>query len=157
MLTRWNAGWSDVDDMFATMNQLRNYMDRVFSEATPSRFAENGPGMFVGGSWPRTNLVDGGANFVLTSEVPGLSEKDIHISLNQEVLTISGERKASAPAGYSSHRQERGTVTFSRSFALPCRVNAERASASVKNGILTVTLEKAAEAKPRQITVQANG
>lgn len=157
MLTRWNGGWSDVDDMFASMSQLRNYMDRVFADIAPGRFAEGVPGAFYGGTWPRTNLVDGGSNLVLTSEVPGLSEKDLKLTLNQEVLTISGERKATAPAGYSAHRQERETVNFSRSFVLPCRVNAERASAAVKNGILTVTLEKAPDAMPRQITVHANG
>ncbi len=156
MLTRWNAGWSDVDDMFATMNQLRSYMDRVFAEPTPSRFAEGAPSAFYSGTWPRTNLIDGGAHLFLTAEVPGLSEKELKLTLNQEVLTVSGERHVNVPEGYSAHRQERPTVSFSRSFALPCRVNAERASAAVKNGILTVALQKAADAMPRQITVKAH-
>ena len=87
--------------------------------------------------------------------VPGLSEKEIQISGNQEVLTISGERKVDAPEGYSVHRRERGNVRFSRSFTFPCRLDMERASASVKDGVLTIKLAKAAEAKPRQITVTA--
>lgn len=157
MLTRWNTGWSDFDEMFATMNQLRNYMDRVFEDSLGGRFSE---GRFLpsfAGTWPRANLIDAGSQLVLTAEVPGLSEKDITLTLNQEVLSISGERKVQAPEGYSAHRQERAAVSFSRSFALPCRVDAERASASVKNGILTVTLEKTADAMPRQISVKAQG
>jgi HSP20 family protein len=155
MLTRWNSGWSDFEDMFATLNQLRSYMDRVFEGAFGSRLADGLPLPFSSGTWPRANLIDAGSNLVVTAEVPGLSEKDIKLTLNQEVLTISGERKVQPPEGYSAHRQERAAVTFSRSFALPCAVNAERASASVKDGILTVTLEKAAEAMPRQIAVKA--
>jgi HSP20 family protein len=155
MLTRWNTGWSDFDDMFAMMNQLRSYMDRVFEDTFGSRFAEGRALPFYAGTWPRANLIDAGSNLIVTAEVPGLSEKDIKLTLNQEVLTISGERKVQAPEGYSAHRQERAAVSFSRSFALPCRVNADRSSASVKDGILTVTLEKAADAMPRQIAVKA--
>jgi HSP20 family protein len=155
MLTRWNTGWSDFDDMFAAMNQLRSYMDRVFEDAFAGRYAEGRALPLFAGTWPRANLIDAGSNLILTAEVPGLSEKDLKLTLNQEVLTLSGERKVQAPEGYSAHRQERAAVNFSRSFALPCRVNAERTSASVKNGILTVTLEKAADAMPRQIAVKA--
>ena len=92
----------------------------------------------------------------LTAEVPGLSEKDVSVGLNQDVLTLSGERKTDAPKGYSIHRQERPAASFSRSFALPCRVNPDSATASVQNGILNITIEKAAEAKPRQISVKAS-
>jgi HSP20 family protein len=155
MLTRWNTGWSDFDEMFSAMNQLRSYMDRVLEDGFHGRIADGRVLPFYAGTWPRTNLVDAGANLVLTAEVPGLSENDIKLTLNQEVLTISGERKVQAPEGYSAHRQERATVSFSRSFTLPCRVNAERTTASVKNGILTVTIEKAADAMPRQIVVKA--
>jgi HSP20 family protein len=154
MLTRWNSGWSDFDEMFSAMNQLRTYMDRVFDDTLGSRFSE-GRLMPFTGTWPRANLIDAGSNLVLTAEVPGLSDKDIKLILNQEVLTVSGERRVQTPEGYSAHRQERAAINFSRSFALPCRVNADRTSASVKNGILTVTLEKAADAMPRQIAIKA--
>ena len=155
MLTRWNTGWNDFDDMFSAMDRLRTYMDRVF-EDTVGRPYNGGSRPFYADSWPRANLLDSGSTFILTAEVPGLSEKDIKLTLNQEVLTISGERKVVPPEGYSAHRQERGSVSFSRSFALPSRVDADRTSASVKNGILTVTLERAADAMPRQIAVNAS-
>lgn len=155
MLTRWATGWSDFDDMFATMNQLRGYMDRFLDDAVGGRLGTEGALPFHAGTWPRANLLDAGSTLVLTAEVPGLSEKDIQLTLNQEVLTLTGEREVHAPKGYSAHRQERASQSFSRSFALPCRVDAERASASVKDGILTVVLQKAADAMPRQIAVKA--
>ena len=151
MLTRWNPNWNEFDEMFSAMNNLKAYMDRTFEDALVGRTAAD---RGVGGVWPRANVIDAGSTMLVTAEVPGLSEKEIHLTLNQDVLTVSGQRKVEAPAGYSAHRQERAAVSFSRSFALPCRVNPEGTSASVKNGILTVTLEKAAEAMPRQITVE---
>jgi hypothetical protein len=110
MITRWNTGWNEFEQMFSAMNELRTRMDRMFEDAF--------------GGWPS----DGRA---LAFQVK-------------------------APEGYSAHRQERPAVRFSRSFALPCRVNPEKATAAVKNGILTVTLEKAADAMPRQIAVKAS-
>jgi len=154
MLTRWNNGWNDFDDVFSAMSELRERMDRVFDEAFGGRFWDQ-PLPFSAATWPRANLVDAGSNLILTAEVPGLSEKDVQLTLNQDVLTIRGERNVQAPEGYTVHRQERSAVKFSRSFALPCRVDAERTSATVKNGILTVMLEKAAEAKARQIAVKS--
>jgi HSP20 family protein len=151
MLTRWN-GWNDYDEMFAAMNDMRAYMDQVFEEAFGAGFT-NGRGA-ASGSWPRVNLIDDGSNLVLTAEVPGLTEKDIQLTLNQQVLSISGERKLEVPEGYSTHRNERANVRFSRSLSLPCRVDADKTQATVRDGILTVTLEKAADARPRQIAVQ---
>lgn len=155
MLTRWNAGWNQFDEMFAAMNQLRTYMDRVFEDTLGGRLADGRALPFQAGTWPRVNLVDAGASLVVTAEVPGLSDKDVELTLNQDVLTISGERKVTAPEGYSVHRQERPAVRFSRSFALPCRVNPDEATASVKDGILTVTLAKSPDALPRQIAIKA--
>jgi HSP20 family protein len=154
MLTRWNTSWSEFDDMFSTVSQLKEYMDQLFRDDGVRGWSGRA-GSQLGGSWPRANLVDSGSTLMLTAEVPGLSEKDIKLSLNQDVLTVAGERATRAPEGYTLHRQERPSIQFSRSFALPCRVNADRTSAVVRNGILTVTLEKASDAMPRQITVNA--
>jgi len=155
MLTRWNTGWNDFDEAFSVMSQLKTYMDRVFEDAFGGHLADGGTSPLAMRTWPRANLIDTGTKLVLTAEVPGLSEKDIKLALNQEVLTLSGERKVEAPEGYSAHRQERASVSFSRSLALPCRVNAESTSATVKDGILTVTIEKAPDAMPRQIAIKS--
>ena len=149
MLTRWNTGWRDFEDTFQTMNQLRAYLDRAIdgsNDAPEARAA----------SWPRASLADDGNHVVLTAELPGLTEKDVEITLNQDVLTLTGERKSAAPEGFAVHRQERPSFRFTRSFALPSRVDGERTFATMKNGWLTVTLEKAKEAQSRQISVKAS-
>jgi HSP20 family protein len=156
MLTRWNNGWNEFEQMFSAMNELRTRMDRMFEGAFGGWLSDGAALSFQAGTWPRANLIDAGSSLIVTAEVPGLTDKDIELTLNQDVLSISGERQVKAPEGYSAHRQERPAVSFARSFALPCRVNADRTTASVKNGILTVTLEKAADAMPRQIAVKAS-
>lgn len=157
MLSRFDLGWNDWDDMFSAMNQLRSSMDRVFEDQPTGRaWSPRAPLPTFGGAWPRANLADNGSALIVTAEVPGLSERDVKLSLNQDVLTLAGERKTVVPEGYLNHRQERPMMQFSRSFSLPCAVDPDRATASVKDGILTVTLEKAKEAQPRQISVKAS-
>jgi len=161
MMTRF----SDVDRTFAVMDELRKRMDRVFDEyETRGGFSVRSPffeAFDVGfpsrvvATWPRLSVHDTGAALVLRAEVPGMKENDLKIEVNQEVLSLSGERKADAPEGYALHRRERAPVKFARSIALPCKVDAEKASAVLKDGLLTLTLPKAPEAQPRQINVKS--
>lgn len=146
MWTRWN----DFDRSFAVMEDFRRRVDRLFEEM------ERGGQVGNFTQFPRTNLYDTEAAYLVQCEVPGLSEKDIELSLHQDVLTIAGERKTDVPEGYSVHRQERLPFKFSRSFTLPTQVDAEHVAATVQDGILTVTLPKTPEAKPRQINIQAS-
>jgi HSP20 family protein len=142
---------SDFDRSLQLMEQLRRRMDRVFEDFDDER------GFDVrAGSFPLTNFYDDGQAYVLEAEVPGMTEKDINISVTQDVLTISGEYKAQAPEGYSVHRKERPAVKFSRSYTLPAKVDPQQVAASVKDGILSVSLQKAPEVRPRQITVRAS-
>jgi HSP20 family protein len=149
----WLTGWNELDRELATLDDLRRRMDRLFQDFEGGRAAGGG---FATHAWPRTNLYDDGSELVLMAEVPGMSQKDIQITATGDVLTIAGERPSVAPEGYSVHRSERGQLKFARSFTLPCRVDLEKTSAAVKNGILTVKLAKAPEAQPRQITVKAS-
>lgn len=150
--------FSDFDRTFAVMDELRRRMDRLFEEYdAPARAQLRGefdqPPRYVTG--PRIHLFDVGNAFIVKADLPGMTEKDVQISLNQDVLTLTGERKSDAPEGYVVHRKERNAVRFSRSFTLPSKVDPEKASAVLKNGVLTLTLNKAAEAQPRQIAVTA--
>mgnify|MGYP003574473798 FL=1 len=147
MLTRW----SDFDRTSAALDSFRRRMEQLHEDYGRWQAVGSGPD-----SWPRMDLQDEGGRFLLHADVPGLSEKMISLSLNQDVLMLSGERVVAVPEGHTVHRQERGSVKFNRSFALPSPVDPEKASAIGKNGVLTVSLEKAAEAKPRQITVKTS-
>jgi HSP20 family protein len=151
MMTRFD----DLNRTLATMNQLHRRMDRLFEELEPGASLDSDVERMWSGRFPRASLHDAGATLVLTADVPGLGEKDVQLTIHQEVLSLSGERKQDVPQGYYVHRQERAPVKFSRSFALPCKVDPDASTAALKNGVLTVTLAKAAEAKPRQITVTA--
>lgn len=142
--------WSDFDRTFAWMDELRRRMDRTFLDFDQEL------GLDRTASWPKTNLYDTGTELVVRAEVPGLTEKDIQVSLDQGVLTLRGERKVDTPEGYATHRQERGAFQFTRSFSFPCQIDVEKAAASVKSGVLTVRIAKAAEAQPRQVTVKAS-
>jgi HSP20 family protein len=149
------SGFSDLESAVALMDELRRRMDRVWDGSDPSwDGATSRSRSFSSSIFPRINVYDGGANLVLKADVPGLSEKDVQVTLNEGGLSISGERRVAPPEGYSAHRQERSHVKFSRSLELPCKVNPEQTTAVVKNGVLTITLAKAAEAQPRQITVR---
>jgi HSP20 family protein len=148
-------GFGGLDRELSALNDLRNQMDRLFLDF------ERGWGRGAGGgwmtrAWPRVALYDAGSELRLRAEVPGVSERELDISVEQSSLTIRGERKIEAPEGYSVHRQERGSRTFARSFTLPCRIDAEKATANLKNGILEMTLPKVAEEQPRQIQVRVS-
>jgi HSP20 family protein len=149
--------FGDASRDFALLDEFRRRLDRVWEDIDPSWPASpSNARTHSSSAWPRVNLYDGGSNLVLKADVPGLSEKDVHVTLNESGVSISGERKVAPPEGYSAHRQERSSFSFSRSLSLPCKVNPEQTEASVKNGVLTVTLAKAPEAQPRQIAVQAH-
>jgi len=142
------ASWNDFERTFAAMDELRRTVEQAYREDDALSFQR------VTG-WPRMSLWDEGRNLVLKADVPGLTDKDVQLQLTQDVLTVSGERKSDAPEGYSVHRQERQPARFSRSFTLPYKVTADAITATLQNGVLTVTLPKAPESQPRQITVKA--
>ncbi|MBI5513284.1 MAG: Hsp20/alpha crystallin family protein [Deltaproteobacteria bacterium] len=142
MFTRWG----DFDNTIAMMDALRRRMEALEG---PSRLLDDEA------TPPRVTRVDEGPSVVVRAELPGLAVKDVQVSVNQDVLTLAGERRTEAPAGYAVHRRERPSLRFSRSVALPCKVDAERATAVVKDGVLTVTLPKVPEAQARQIAVKA--
>ncbi len=109
------------------------------------------------GAWnPAVDIYDTGAEVVIHAEVPGMKKEDIDVHVENNVLTISGKKERTHEAevkedGY--FRTERSYGTFSRSFSLPSTVNVSKIVAEYKAGVLTLSLPKAEEAKPRQIAV----
>jgi HSP20 family protein len=96
-------------------------------------------------------------NFVIRAELPGLKREDIDVSLQDGALVISGERKVEkAEEGTEVHRQERYYGKFQRALTLSELVAADKVKADYKDGILTVTLPKTEEAKPKKIDVSVN-
>src|SRR5205085_12018816 len=108
------------------------------------------PQLFTGWT-PALDLYQNNDNVVAVVELPGMRKEDIEISLHDGMLTIAGERKSQTTEGDKAERSERYVGRFRRSITLPTRVDASKVNATYKDGILTVILPKAEEAKPKHI------
>lgn len=142
----------DFDNMFRAMDLLRNRMNKVFPDIDGFRGDSVGYRLATDGS-PRTNLYDNGDHFIVIAEVPGMTKDDIHVKIQGNYLELSGSRRIEKPEGYKIHRTETPTATFTRSFTIPSDVDVEKVQASLKNGLLTLTMPKAEAAKPKQIDI----
>jgi HSP20 family protein len=142
--------WSDPFREFA---QLQDRINRVFNE-TYGRNSDEA--LMTGGSWvpPVDIFQNGDHELVLKAELPDINREDIDITVENNTLTIRGEKKFSGEVKEESfHRIERRYGTFSRSFSLPQTVDTGKVGADYKNGVLTVRLPLREEAKPRQVKV----
>jgi len=132
---------------------LKHEMDRVFDRFLEGRWDEI-PGL---GEWtPNMDISETKDSLVAKVEVPGMDPKDIQISLQENLLTIKGEkRQEKEEKDEHYHRVERAYGVFTRSVRLPVAVDASKVTASFKNGLLTVTLPKTPSAKGTTIPVKA--
>jgi HSP20 family protein len=107
------------------------------------------------GIFPALNISENKDNLYLRAEIPGINPKDIDITATPDSITIRGERR---PAGVGKevnyHQREREFGSFNRIIGMPCQVSPDKISASYKDGILTVVLPKAEQAKPKQIKIK---
>ena len=104
---------------------------------------------------PGCNAYEDEQGFWLQAALPGMERKDINISLEDGLLTLKGERKEETAESQRTYfLREIGSGPFSRSFRLPTNVDASKASATYKDGVLTIGLPKREEAKPRRITIE---
>jgi len=136
------------------LTSLQNEMNRLFSSAfdTPTNGAQT-----MRRWMPAMDLVETDSQFVLTADLPGLTENDVNIEVDDRVLTVSGERKANHEASQDGyHRVERAFGSFSRSLTLPKGVNAEAVEANFEHGVLEIRIPKPEQPKPRKITIAAN-
>jgi HSP20 family protein len=103
---------------------------------------------------PAVDIREEETRFVLAADLPGVERKDVDVTLEDGVLTIRGERRAESEEKREGiHRRERVHGAFLRQFTLPDTVNAEQISATVKDGVLEVTIPKQDKPEPRRITV----
>jgi HSP20 family protein len=141
------TAWSALD----RWSSLRDELNSLFELPFWSSFAR--PGQLFTGWSPALDLYQSNDNVIAVVELPGMRKEDIEISLHDGTLTISGERKRESADREKAERSERYIGRFRRSITLPARVDGNKVSATYRDGILTVTLPKAEEAKPKQIQV----
>ncbi|MBF0441148.1 MAG: Hsp20/alpha crystallin family protein [Oligoflexales bacterium] len=106
------------------------------------------------GVYPAINIFESDGNLKIKAEAPGMEKKDINIELKGDSIVISGERKPSLEGAGNYHRREIRSGKFNRQFQLPYRVDTEKISANLEDGILTIDLERAEEDKPRKISIK---
>lgn len=139
---------------FPELDRLRRELDSFF----PGNFFA-APYFAQGGAAYDTSVRgtyrDQGEALVFHFAVPGFTQADVKVEVTRDNLSIQGEKAVETPEGVKVHRRERASVKFQRSWTLPSPVDPEQASAVVKNGVLTVTLPKVPEVRPRAIPVQS--
>ena len=138
---------------FRDLLSLQDRMNRMFDESYRGRSASDD--WALGGSWaPAVDIYEHEGNIVLTAELPGVDPKDVDIRVENNVLTLRGERKWSDEVQRESyHRVERAYGSFARSFTLPNVVDTEKIKADFEDGMLKLVLPKREEAKPKQISI----
>ena len=153
-LLRWQKPESSTWSNFGGLSTLRNEIDRLF-EAPLTELAR--ASHLLSGSAPALDIQEDKDSVVVTVELPGMKKEDINVSLVDGSLSISGERKSEEKFQNAEvYRSERFFGRFQRTVSLPTPVTAAEIKATYKDGVLTVTLPKAEEAKPKQIDVQVN-
>jgi HSP20 family protein len=141
-LVRW--------DPIRELDSLQNDMNRLFDRFFEGRAANGTARRWI----PAMDLVETDDHLVLRGDLPGMTEDDVNIEIKDNVLTVSGERKAEREdkrEGY--HRVERAFGSFSRSLSLPAGVDADKVEANFDNGVLEVRIPKPAEAKPTRVEI----
>jgi HSP20 family protein len=144
-LTKYNSEWSPF-------TQLRDHMNRLFDLGLPARSTE------AFGNWsPALDAYEDKDRYTVCVELPGLKKEDISVTVDNGVLTISGERKSEKEVDEGTlHRSERFYGRFSRSVSLPTAVKSDGVGATYRDGILKVEIPKAEEAKPKNIEVKVS-
>ena len=147
--------WEPVRELNTIQSEMNRLFNTFFEASTPGN-GGNGPSTR---RWiPAMDLVESESDFVLRADLPGLSEGDVNIELEDNVLTLSGQRKAEheeRKEGY--YRVERASGNFSRSLTLPEGVDPEAVSAHFDKGVLEVRIPKPEQRKPRKVAISVGG
>jgi HSP20 family protein len=152
-LIRWNAA-RDLPTFPSDVMNMQREINRMFDS-----FFRGGPaddGTSVSSDWlPAVDIAEHENEYTVKLELPGVTREDVKITMQNNVLSVHGEKKREKESKASNyHRVERSYGAFQRNFTLPSTVKADRIDASYADGILTIVLPKAEEAKPKQIEVK---
>ena len=132
----------------AAQNQFERFLREAFSPVS-------GEGEVSTRTWaPPVDIYENGDNLVLKAELPGVNPEEVEIRVEDNTLYLKGERKFEKEVKEQNyHRVERSYGTFTRSFSLPNSVDADKVTANYKDGVLTLTMPKKEEAKPKTIKI----
>ena len=147
IITRW--------DPFRELSTLQQRMNRLFQDSLQNQGEE---GLMTSSFVPAVDIYEDEHSITLKMEVPGVEQKDLDIRVENQTLTVRGERKFEKDEKEENfHRIERRYGSFFRAFTLPNTVDTDNINADYENGVLKIKLAKRAEAKPKQVKVNING
>src|SRR5271155_4860196 len=145
------TGWESVRELSAMQDRM-NRMNRLFRESYSPEVPEEA--LTTTTLAPPVDIYEDEHNIILKIEVPGIDEKDIDVRIQNNTLTVHGDRKIEKEEKEENFRRvERQYGSFTRTFTLPPTVDSDKVSANYDKGVLKITLPKKAEAKPKQIKV----
>jgi HSP20 family protein len=144
-------------DPFRDLVHLQDRMNRMFDESYRGR-GNAGEDDWNLGSWaPPVDIFEREGTIVMKAELPGVDPKDVDVRVENNVLTLRGQRKLDEEVKKENyHRVERSYGTFTRSFTLPTVVDTDKIAAEYKDGVLRLTLPTKAEARPKQISINVS-
>ena len=150
-LVRW--------DPVREIDSLQGEMNRLFSSFFETPTPRGGNGSASARRWiPAMDLIETGEHFVLKADLPGMDEGDVSIEVENNVLTVSGERKTAHEEKHEGYyRLERATGAFARSLTLPEGIDADAVKATFDNGVLEVRIPKPVQAQPRKVQIGVSG
>jgi HSP20 family protein len=140
--------WEPFRDLVSTQERF----NQIFNETFARAFGDHEP---TSRSWvPAVDIYETDQNLVMKAELPGINPDDVEIRVEDNTLYLKGERKLENEVKEENlHRVERSYGTFTRSFALPSSIDSDKVTAEYKDGILTLTMPKREEAKPRTVKI----
>jgi HSP20 family protein len=145
-LTRW--------DPFRELDELQNRLSTLFGRAPVRKEGEREEKMTLVDWAPLVDVIEHEKEYVIKAELPDIKREDVKVTVQDDVITISGERtREKEEKGKKFHRIERAYGSFSRSFTLPEDADPAKVSAEFKNGVLNVHLAKSEKAKPKTVEV----
>jgi HSP20 family protein len=146
--------WEPVREIQTMQNEMNRLFNTFFDTPQPGNGGQGSLRRWI----PAMDVVETDEHFVLRADLPGLSENDVNIELEDNVLTVSGERKAEhEQRGEGYYRVERASGSFSRSLTLPEGVDADAIQARFENGVLEVRIPKPEQHKPRKVQISLGG
>ena len=151
-LIRWTPR-QDLWDPLANLSDIQQEMNRLLNTSLGRTGTRDLDGLFA----PAIDVVEEKDRYIIKAELPGLSRDDVNVTLENNYLTIRGEKKHETEEKSANYyHKERAYGSFSRTIELPTTVDAQKINAHFKDGVLQVTLPKSEAAKPKQIEVKVN-
>jgi len=146
--------WMNANDSLRVLDEVRRQLDHAFRDFDRNR---TWIPQRQRATWPEIRFHDRGSTYEVRALVPGLKQEDLEITATPESITLSGGRKADKPEGKVTHRRERSSYRFTRTFDLPGKIDVETVTAGLKNGVLTLKLPRVPEELPKKISVRISG